>query len=221
MTKGSHRNDLALAGLVHDLSNVFETISEASELVLEDAQWTPVAEAIQRSVESGRRILGCYAGINRPGADLDLVVERAATFLADFLHHMPGMQVKLVRNVPSGLRLGGSPSDWERVFMNLFLNAAQAMRGSGGGEVEVTAHADGRVAEIRIQDNGPGIPEEILAKIFKARFSTRNRQTGLGLHIVHSIVEENEGLVRAENRSDAPGAIFILSAPLLVRESTD
>ena len=67
MTKGNHRHDLALAGLVHDLSNVFETISEASELVVADPQWTPVAEAIQRSVESGRRILGCYAGINRYG----------------------------------------------------------------------------------------------------------------------------------------------------------
>jgi signal transduction histidine kinase len=220
LTKGSPRNDLALAGLVHDLSNVFETISEASELVLEDARWSPVAEAIQRSVESGRRILGCYAGINRSGADLDLVVERAAVFLTDFLHHMPGVQVNLVRNVPSGLRLGGSPSDWERVFMNLFLNAAQAMRNSGGGEIEITARAVGAVVEIRIQDNGPGIPEDILAKIFKARFSTRNRQTGLGLHIVRSIVEENEGSVKAENRSGAPGAIFTLSAPLLAAETT-
>jgi signal transduction histidine kinase len=221
LTKGNHRNDLALAGLVHDLSNVFETISEAAELVLEDAQWTPVAEAIQRSVESGRRILGCYAGINRSGADLDLVVERAATFLSDFLHHLPGVRVKLVRKVPPGLWLHGSPSDWERVFMNLFLNAAQAMRASGGGEVEVTARADGNLVEIRIQDNGPGIPEEILARIFKARFSTRNRQSGLGLHIVHSIVQKNEGSVRAENRPDAPGAVFILSAPLLAHESAD
>ena len=219
MTKGNGRNDLALAGLIHDLNNVFETISEASELVLTDPQWTPVAEAIQRSVEGGRRILGDYAGMNRSGADLDVVVERASTFLSDFLHHMPGVEVRLLRRIPTGLRLGGAPSDWERVFMNLFLNAAQAMRSSGGGEVEIAAHADGQMVEIRIQDSGPGIPEAILAHIFKARFSTRKRQTGLGLHIVHSIVEENRGSVRAENRTDVPGAIFILSAPLIPAQS--
>ena len=218
LTKHSQDADLALAGLVHDLSNVFETLSEASELALAEPRLAPVAEAIQRSVESGRRILGCYAGLNRTGADMDVVVERAATFLSDFLRHLPGVKVRVLRRIPPELRLGGAPNDWERVFMNLFLNAAQAMRENGGGEVEVTARADGNVVEIRIQDNGPGIPEAILAKIFTARFSTRNRQTGLGLHIVHSIVEENGGTVRAENRSDAPGAVFVLSAPLISTE---
>lgn len=221
MSKGDHIDDLALAGLVHDLNNVFETISEASDLVVTDPRWTPVAEAIQRGVEGGRRILGCYAGMNRSGADLDIVVDRAATFLSDFLHHMPGVDVRLQRCLPSGIRLSGSPNDWERVFMNLLLNAAQAMRESGGGEVEITARTDGPFAEIRIQDSGPGIPKPILAKIFKARFSTHSGQTGLGLHIVHSIVEENHGSVRAENRTDASGAIFILSAPLLAAESAD
>ena len=206
---------------MHDLSNVFETISEASDLVVTDPKWTPVAEAIQRSVEGGRRILDCYADTNRSGADLEVVVERAATFLSDFLRHIPGVKVRILRRVPAGLRLSGAPNDWERVFMNLFLNAAQAMRVSGGGEVEITARIDGPLAEIRIQDNGPGIPEAILAKIFTARFSTRSRQTGLGLHIVHSIVEENSGSVRAENRTDAPGAIFVLSIPLLASESAD
>ena len=47
LTKANLSNDLTLAGLVHDLSNVFETISEASELVLADPRWTEVAEAIQ------------------------------------------------------------------------------------------------------------------------------------------------------------------------------
>jgi two-component system, NtrC family, sensor kinase len=221
VTKANLSNDLTLAGLVHDLNNVFETISEASEVILADPQWIEVAEAIQRSVESGRRIVGCYAGTNRSGADLDVVVARAATFLNDFLHHMPGVQVRLLSRVPPGLRLGGEPNDWERVFMNLFLNAAQAMREGGGGEVEISAHANRDVVEIRIQDNGPGIPEAILAQIFEPRFSTRNSHTGLGLHIVHSIVEENNGSVRAENRSGASGAIFTLSAPLIASDSAD
>lgn len=219
MTKENHNHNLALAGLVHDLSNVFETLSEASELVLEDPRLKPVAEAIQRSVESGRRILGCYAGMSHSGVDLDVVVDRAATFLSDFLHHLPGVDVEVVRRIPAGLRLSGASNDWERVFMNLFLNAAQAMRERGGGVVEVTARAEGAAAEISIQDNGPGIPDEILGRIFAPRFSTRSDQTGLGLHIVHSIVEENDGAVRAKNRTDGSGAVFLLTAPLIGADS--
>lgn len=210
--------DLALAGLVHDLNNVFETISEAAELVSSDPQWAKVAAAVQRSVDRGRRIVGAYAGLGRSGADLDDVVDRAATFLNDFLTHMPGVKVKLHRRVPSGLRVQGDSGDWERVFMNLFLNAAQAMKDAGGGEIEVHARREGDTAEIRVSDNGPGIPDAILPKIFNARFSTRTKHSGLGLHIVHTLVRANGGAVRAENRADSAGALFTISVRALDQE---
>lgn len=205
--------DLTLAGLVHDLNNVFETISEAAELVSDDPKWRAMAQAIHRSVERGRRIVGLYADQSRSGPELDLIVERAATFLQDFLTHLPGTKVKVVRHVPAGLGLPGDPSDWERVFMNLFLNAAQAMKESGGGEIEVDARSAGGQVEVLVTDNGPGIPEAILGKIFKPRFSTRTKHGGLGLHIVHTIVQRYGGSVTAENCADAAGARFTIVAP--------
>lgn len=206
--------DLTLAGLVHDLNNVFETISEAAELVSDDPKWRAMAQAIHRSVERGRRIVGLYADQSRSGPELDLIVERAATFLQDFLTHLPGTKVKVIRKLPSGLSLRGDPSDWERVFMNLFLNAAQAMKENGGGEIEVEARlAQGQV-ELFVSDNGPGIPDAILSKIFKPRFSTRTKHGGLGLHIVHTITQQCGGSVKAENRKDTLGARFTITAPV-------
>jgi signal transduction histidine kinase len=205
--------DLTLPGLVHDLNNVFETISEAAELVSADPQWAVVAAAIHRSIDRGRRIVGCYAGQSRSGPELDDVVDRASTFLQDFLTHMTGTKVKVVRRIPAGLRVQGNPNDWERVFMNLFLNAAQAMRESGGGEIKVDCRQLEDTVEVLIADTGPGIPDAILAKIFKPRFSTRSKQTGLGLHIVHTIVKENGGIVRAANQPEGRGALFTITAP--------
>ncbi|WP_321475834.1 HAMP domain-containing sensor histidine kinase [uncultured Paludibaculum sp.] len=207
-------SDLTLAGLVHDLNNVFETISEAAELVSDDPKWRAMAQAIHRSVERGRRIVGLYADQSRSGPELDLIVERAATFLQDFLTHLPGTKVKVVRKVPAGLSLQGDPSDWERVFMNLFLNAAQAMKENGGGEIEVVARLGDGLVEMLVRDNGPGIPDAILGKIFKPRFSTRTKHGGLGLHIVHSITQQCGGTVTAENRKDSAGALFTITAPV-------
>jgi signal transduction histidine kinase len=206
-------SDFTLAGLVHDLNNVFETISEAAEVVSADPKWAKLAEVIYRNVERGRRIVGGYADQNRSEPELEVVVDRAIYFLQDFLAHMPGTKVKVIKKVPAGVRVQGDPSDWERVFMNLFLNAAQAMKESGGGEITVEASAVDSKVITRVTDNGPGIPETILPKIFKPRFSTKNLQTGMGLHIVHTLVNDIGGSVSAENREGGKGAVFTLTAP--------
>ncbi len=73
--------DLTLPGLVHDLNNIFETISDAAELLASDERWRELAGTLLRSVDRGRRIVGVYADQNRAGAELSEVVDRAETFL--------------------------------------------------------------------------------------------------------------------------------------------
>ena len=72
-------------------------------------------------------------------------------------------------------------------------------------EIRATTSEDGGV-EIRVADEGPGIPTEILPRIFEPRFSTHASHTGLGLHIVESVVTENGGTVHAANRPEGKGA---------------
>jgi signal transduction histidine kinase len=204
-------SELTLAGLVHDLNNVFETISEGADLLAEDPQWAHVAAALQRSVERGQRIVGSFVDQSRTGQDLDDVVDRATLFLKDFLRHVPGGKIKVTKRLGSGARLLGSSSDWERVFMNLFLNAAQAMK-DGGGTITVEAHnLEGNVV-VSVLDDGPGIPAALLDKIFQSRVSTKSKHSGLGLHIVRSLVETNGGRVTAANREEG-GAVFAMTLP--------
>jgi signal transduction histidine kinase len=109
------------------------------------------------------------------------------------------------------MRLRGSPAAWERVFLNLFVNASQAM--PDGGVVDVRASRTDSATEIVIADNGPGILAEILPRIFQPHFSTKSANSGLGLNIVESIVAANGGSVRAENCEGCRGARFLICLP--------
>ncbi len=206
--------DLTLQGLVHDLNNVFETISDAAEILAGDEQWRELSAALLRSVDRGRRIVGAYAGQERAGADLGEVVDRAETFLRDFLRHLAGTRIRVHRQIGADHRLPGHPADWERVFMNLLLNAAQAMKDRGGGNIEIRSRMEDGVLVVDVADDGPGIDAAILPRIFTARFSTRSRHAGLGLHIVRTLVESNGATVSAANRAVGNGAVFTIRAPL-------
>jgi signal transduction histidine kinase len=209
---GRKLDSLALAGLVHDLNNVFETIEEAAELIARDGHWSEVAAAVSRSVERGRRLVGSLEGQTRPGCNLQEVVERAADFLRDLVRLLPVPPAEVELRLEPGIRLAGHASDWERVFMNLFLNAAQAM--TAGGSIVVSASSANGSAQVQVLDQGSGIPEDVLSEIFHPHFSTRASGGGLGLHIVASIVRGHGGTVSAGNRQDGSGACFVITAPL-------
>lgn len=209
--EGDGHDDLRLEGLAHDLNNVFETISEAGDLLASDPNWQVLAATIHRSVERGRRILGSYLETNAGCADLDVVLDRAIEFTHDFLRAARRTPIQFEREVESGIRLAGPAGCWERVLVNLFLNAAQAA--PEGGRVEVKARKSGNAIDITVADNGPGIPEAILPMIFTPRFSTEASRSGLGLHIVDSIVRKAGGTIRAANRPGPSGAMFHISLP--------
>ncbi len=99
-----------------------------------------------------------------------------------------------------------------RVFTNLFENAVQFMDGTGTITVSGRRVSD-EWAEIRVADNGPGIPEQEIDSVFKPYFSRREGGTGLGLAIVSRIMEEHRGRIRA-SRGTERGAAFVLSLPV-------
>ena len=208
------RTDLALEGLVHDLNNVLETIAEAADLLSEDGRWAAVAAAIHRSVDRGQRIIGGFVETTRGTAELDAVVRAAVGFTKDFLAAVRSPAIAFDVDIESGVRLKGASYAWERVLANLLINAAQAMK--NGGTCRLSGKKDEEFVEIVVSDEGPGIPQTILPDIFKPHFSTkstRRRFSGLGLHIVESVVRENGGTVSAANRAESPGAEFRIRAP--------
>ncbi|NOX20243.1 MAG: HAMP domain-containing protein [Nitrospirae bacterium] len=110
---------------------------------------------------------------------------------------------------PEEMYLSLDPAQIERVFLNLFSNAIDAMNGKGEIRVRITEDED--VVKIEISDTGPGIPEDYIDKVFDPFFTTKDKGTGLGLSIVYNIVKNHYGHI--EVISSDKGTTFIISLP--------
>lgn len=121
-----------------------------------------------------------------------------------------GISIKL--EVPSGveLRMLAGPDRVKQVLVNLATNAIEAMP-SGGTLVLAVVENGGRY-DLRVEDTGPGVPEELLAAIWGVHFTTKEKGTGIGLTVVKSVVESLGGTVRARRR-DPKGMSFEVSFP--------
>lgn len=201
--------DLTLRGLIHDLNNVFQTILDAADLLAQDPKWAALAGNIERTAERGHRLSQSISEATRSTFPLNVIVEIAIQSARDQLYATKHHPIDFQSDIPAGLRLRGNPVAWERILGNLFLNAAQAM--PRGGWVKLSASQDGAAATIRLEDNGPGIPANILPRVFEPHFSTKPANSGLGLHIVKSLVEHDSGTVTVHNRPEG-GAVFLIEA---------
>jgi len=209
------RGDPRLPGLVHDLNNVFQALMEVAELLSADTRSEFLAEAILRSVERGKNLTAALHSLEGPGASLDAILDGALLFVQDSLIGGRGPQIRFLREIEPGIELRRNWA-WERVLINLLSNAVRAM--PEGGTVEISARRRNDLAiEMRVRDDGPGIAPEILAGIFEPYVSTRG--SGLGLHIVQTIVKQDRGEVRAANRADGRGAEFTITIPAERNES--
>jgi two-component system nitrogen regulation sensor histidine kinase NtrY len=101
----------------------------------------------------------------------------------------------------------------ERTFRNLVVNAVEAQEGQPGGRVDVYVEVAGEMAVVRVEDQGPGIPAEILEEIWNPDVTTKRRGTGLGLAIVRQTIQHHGGQARAANRPEG-GAVFTVTLPL-------
>jgi signal transduction histidine kinase len=193
--------DLTLEGLVHDLNNVFQTIAESAELLGSDPKWQRLAHTLQRSADSGYRIVHSILESNRSASALAPVIENAAQFCRDYLECANGPKIEFTDEIDPQFDLKGDAAGWERVLVNLFLNSAQA----GAKNIHIQARSN----EIVVSDDGPGISAELLPRIFLPRVSTKSIISGLGLYVVQSIVEQNGGTVDAANGPNG-GAVFTM-----------
>ncbi len=110
---------------------------------------------------------------------------------------------------PEEIYVSIDPAQIERVFLNLFTNAVDAMQGEG--ELVVRIYDDEDVVKIEVSDTGPGIPEDCLDKIFDPFFTTKDKGTGLGLSIVYNIIKNHYG--RIEVNSTEKGTTFTIYLP--------
>ena len=214
------------AGIAHEIRNPLTSIkilihSLADEMATEASREKDLA-VIEAAIGQVNNIIKQFLDFARPRPpspepmDVRAVLEET---LALLVYEMDAQRVSLERNY--GPDLPPVPMDREQmkqVFLNLLLNAIQAMEGGGSVRIHTRLKpqgADGksRFAEIAIRDTGPGMPPEIRDKIFEPFFSTKEEGIGLGLPIAQRIVEEHGGEIRVESRP-GEGTTFTVLLPV-------
>jgi two-component system NtrC family sensor kinase len=221
------------ASLAHEIKNPLAGIGGAIQVMGEELPDDHPRKAIMREVLAQvhrlDRTVRDLLALARPGrpevapCDIHQILDRTLILLAE---NPEAKEVRVVRAYQPGIPLLDADSkQLGQVFLNLVLNAVQAMpeggqitirtalRDANGGDGEGQA-GTGRIVEVAVSDTGPGIPPETLEDIFTPFVSTKRRGTGLGLSVSRRIVEEHGGWITAESPA-GEGATFRVCLPLV------
>ena len=210
------------AGVAHEVKNPLAGILGLVQLMRRTRYDVPMLnenlETVEKETRRCRAIIDNllrFARQEKVGlgpVDIGTVVNDAVAIMR---HQLALAEVTLVQIVPTSLpRIQGNANQLQQVLMNLMLNAQQAMNGSPGEVlVEVSPWIGGRV-EIRVRDNGPGIPKHIQQRIFEPFFTTKpsGQGTGLGLSVSYGIVHEHKGVIRVISEP-GQGTTFEIELP--------
>ena len=214
----------AASEIVHELNNPLTAIIAYSDFLSKRLRDANVSEGdlerLRRIHEAANRIQQFCRDLtdySRPQSslrgplDVHAVIDRALGFCVHGLHGADIAVERVYRDVPF---VDGVESALTQVFVNLFTNAWHAMDGRGGGTLSIRTKLVGQRVTVEVADEGPGIEEEHLARIFDQYFTTKpsGSGVGLGLAIVKQIVGDHGGTVRVINREEG-GAVFAIDLP--------
>ncbi|HYK01568.1 MAG TPA: PAS domain S-box protein [Thermoanaerobaculia bacterium] len=209
-----------VAGVAHEVRNPLFGISatlDAFENQYEMEEFREYIAALREQVDRMSQLMHELLEYGRPFASvlqpecIAVVVNGSAANAATLARQH---QVTLQSTVPPSLV--SVPMDRPRmaqVFDNLIANAIQHSRAGGVVSISAEVTADGSWARIAVEDRGPGFREDDLLRVFEPFFTRRRGGTGLGLSVVHRIVDEHGGSVVATNR-DGGGASMIVTLPI-------
>ena len=181
-----------------------------------------IARVIRRSTDRAVRIVGdllhfSRASSDRVPTDLHAGLDEALSLLGSQLRHEGVVVEKDYAALPELLVRAGEVN---QVFLNLLTNAWQAVSGRSPAEIRVSTRLLSAAVEIIVEDNGPGVPEELRTRIFDPFFTTKpaGQGTGLGLSISAQIAARHGGALSIE-QAPRGGARFVLRLPLTLARS--
>jgi signal transduction histidine kinase len=211
------------AAVAHEIKNPLAGIGGAVKVlgrdIAADDPRREIVEEIQQQVRRLDDTIRDLLTFARPTVPRFAVIDGR-----DFAHRvlrLPGEEPHLKRHaigveVPAGLRLRADPQLLENIVLNLLLNAGQAL-GSRAGRIVLRMVERAGESRISVADDGPGIREEVLSKLFKPFFTTKARGTGLGLTIVQKFAGVMGGRVEVDTKL-GEGTTFTVVLPAPARE---
>jgi two-component system NtrC family sensor kinase len=210
------------AGISHELSTPLSVILNLAQFLKQDADADPaLLEDLEAIEDEARQAIGITRSLlgfaratksQRESVCLNHVLED----LFKILEFQPAAKsVRLVPDMDPELRtIRANAGQMRQVFLNIILNAIQAM--PGGGELRVVTRnitgSPSEGVEVRVSDTGVGIPQKLGNKVFQPFFTTKNDGTGLGLAIVNGIVREHDGRIEVESEV-GKGTTFTIFLP--------
>jgi len=222
-----------VAGIAHEINNpvnaVINTLgpleealrilvdspnSEASARAATDAG--EMLRVVQRGAARSKAIVQALHNYSRGDEQRprELSLARSVDDTLDLLrHHLRNVRVD--KQIDPTLRITGFPGQIDQVFMNLITNAAQAVgERERGGTIRLAAATRADEVEITVSDDGPGITPEVIPRIFDPFFTTKDvgEGSGLGLSIVHGIVDRHGGRIEVQSRL-GEGTTFRITLP--------
>ena len=220
-----------LAGVAHELNNPLSVVV-GHALMLCDEDIAPDArrrvEKISEAAERCAKIVKSFLAMARqqPARLVPVDIAETVDIALDALGNgADGLQTPLEAEIAPGLPpVRGDAHQIAQVIINLVGNADQAIRESGQGDriaLRVRHDAPADMVEIRVTDNGPGIPEDIQSRIFDPLFTTKpvGSGTGIGLALCHRIVTAHSGQIRVEPDRET-GAEIVVRLPVTIDEDT-
>ena len=216
---------LLAAGVAHEVNTPLAVISSYTQMLAKQLQGDPqksgLLDKITRQTFRASEIVNNLLNFSRTSgtefADVDINKVIGDT-LALLEHQFKTAKIQVARELtPNISTIQGNPGRLQQVFLNLFLNAKDAMPGGGTLSVSTT---NGELVSVRVTDTGTGIAAENIQRIYDPFFTTKtapkegqSRGTGLGLSVTYGIIQEHAGKIRVESNPGA-GTTFALDFPL-------
>lgn len=222
-------------GIAHELNNPLATITANTELALESLENLGDGKLGGRDLEEFKESLKvieeqafrCTKTIKNlldmtRKKDLGTISIDLNQLLDELLEHINfrRLPVRFIQDVPARLPpVKGDSDAMRQVFLNVISNAVDAVENQAGAAIWITAKKlHGNTLEVTVEDNGPGIPDNMKDLIFEPFFTTKGikKGTGLGLTLCYDFLQRMGGSIEVQHRQ-AGGSIFRISLPLYVR----
>ena len=210
------------SGVSHELRNPLGAIKNAgfyirrrvtnTNLPTTEPRVLEFLDIIDEEVNSANKVIADLLGFSRV-AKPTVVPANIAGIIEDALRYTPVPEnVALIKEINHNLPMVMVDSDQiKQVFLNIALNALQAMP-EKGGRLDIRATDKGKFVEVEFIDTGRGIPDSVKKKIFDPLFTTKAKGVGLGLSVCKTIMERHEGDIKVKSE-EGKGTTFTLSLP--------
>jgi two-component system sensor histidine kinase HydH len=217
------------AGVAHEIRNPLSSIRGFAQFLRHSLKDKPqekeYAETMVTEVDRINRVVTDLLTFARP-----MTVEISPTDITELIEHSIRLveadalarDVKIQMNISDLTRLPLDANQITQALLNLLLNALQALPPKGNIEIGAELDASDSRLHLWVKDDGPGIPNNQLEKIFEPFYTTHQKGTGLGLAIVHKIAENHNGEIRVNSppKGMTRGCCFSIIIPIIVSRKT-